>query len=272
MTVHELLDWTYGPNGADTLRVLLESGAEPNERSGGLSEAPIHVAARRRRLDAVVVLLDHDADIDARTAGGKTAYAHAIRRGFCEIADVLRARGADTSLNDADELAVAIVGGRLDDARAMLRANPGIARTANPEEDRLLADVAGRWEPAPVALLVDAGANLTATALDSGTPLHQAAWFGRPDNARILIEAGAPLEVFDATHRSSPLGWAVHGSRYSGRADECQDAYVTLVRIFLAAGSELHYPGEPDSDAYFKRLLEDATPRVREVLEQERAR
>ena len=42
-------------------------------------------------------------------------------------------------------------------------------------------------------------------------PLHQAAWFGQPDNARLLIEAGAPLDVFDSVHESSPLGWAAHG-------------------------------------------------------------
>jgi hypothetical protein len=96
--------------------------------------------------------------------------------------------------------------------------------------------------------------------------LHQAAWFGQPDNARLLISAGAPLDVFEAPHESSPIGWAVHGSRYSGGAEERQDAYVALVRMLLAAGSSLHYPGEPKSDAYFRRLLVDATPGVGEVL------
>lgn len=31
----------------------------------------------------------------------------------------------------------------------------------------------------------------------------------------------------------------------------------------------LDYPGDPDGDAYRKRLLEDATPRVRDVLHRE---
>jgi ankyrin repeat protein len=114
--------------------------------------------------------------------------------------------------------------------------------------------------------LIIAGADLTAPGLDSGTPLHQAAWFGQPDNARLLIDAGAPLDVFDATHQSSPLGWAVHGSRYSGGAAEHQDAYVALVRMLLEAGSCLHYPNQPGSDAYFRRLLEDATSQVAKVL------
>ena len=120
--------------------------------------------------------------------------------------------------------------------------------------------------------MISAGADLEAQGLDCGTPLHQAAWFGQPDNARLLIDAGAPLDIFDATHESSPIGWAVHGSRYSGGAEERQDAYVALVRMLLAAGSSLHYPGEPQTDAYFQRLLEDAASRVGEALRNGRPR
>ena len=156
--------------------------------------------------------------------------------------------------------------GRLDEARVILGAHPGAARTGNPEEDRLLADAAGRHETEAVALLLSAGADLTATGLDSGTPLHQAAWFGQPANARGLIDAGAPLDVFDSTHDSSPLGWAVHGSRYSGGADENRDAYVELVRMLLETGASLRYPGRPRSAAYLRRLRRDATPWVLEYL------
>ena len=115
-------------------------------------------------------------------------------------------------------------------------------------------------------MLINAGADLTAPGLDSGTPLHQAAWFGQPANAWLLIDAGAPLDVFDSTHQSSPLGWAVHGSRYSGGTEQRQDVYVELTQMLLDAGSSLHYPNEPDSDAYFARLLKDASPAVRQVL------
>lgn len=237
--------------------------------SGGetLSESPLHVAARRRRTTAVAILLDHGADIDAKTVGGKTAYAHAVRRGFDDVAELLRVRQASTLLNEADRLAVAIVRGRLDEAQTILLASPGLARTGNSEEDRLLADVGGRNEAHPLELLIRAGADLTAPGLDSGTPLHQAAWFGQPQNVPLLLDAGAPVNVFDAIHRSSPLGWAVHGSRYSGGAEENQDAYIALVKMLLAAGSNLHYPGEPQSNAYLQRLLIDASPQVRQVLQ-----
>lgn len=265
--LHELLDVGYGADGAEALRRMLDDGADPNLRQGEQSETALHVATRRRRADAVEILLDRGAEIDARNAGGKTAYAHALRRGFREVAELLRSRGADTALSEPDRLAVALSGDDLDGARAILAAHPGAARTGNPEEDRLLADVAGRNDTRPVELLIDAGADLTAPGLDSGTPLHQAAWFGQPDNARLLIDAGAPLDVFDAVHESSPLGWAVHGSRYSGGARQRQDAYVALVRMLLEAGSGLCYPDDPEGDAYLRRLLQDASDRVRGLLE-----
>ncbi|MXX71666.1 MAG: hypothetical protein F4205_04460 [Gemmatimonadetes bacterium] len=267
MTLHELLDFHYGVDGDDVLRRMLAQGADPDVRGGQHAETPLHVATRRRRSTAVAILLDHGADIDARTAGGKTAYAHAIRRGFDEVAALLAGRGASTGLNEADRFAVAIVNGELDEARAILEAHPDVARTGNPEEDRLLADVAGRNDRQAVEFLVDAGADLTAPGLDSGTPLHQAAWFGQPGNGRLLIDAGAPLDVFDDIHEASPIHWAVHGSQCSGAAEERQDAYVQLVEMLLAAGSSLHYPGDPGGDAYVERLFGDASPRVRKVLQ-----
>jgi ankyrin repeat protein len=267
MTLHELLDFDYGEDGDAVLRRMLDEGADPNAHEGPQSETPLHVATRRRRTGAVVILLARGADIDAITAGGKTAYAHAVRRKFDDVADVLRTHGASTVLNDADRLAVSIVNGRLDEARAILASHPDAARTGNPEEDRLLADVAGRDDSGPVEILIGAGASLTVPALDDGTPLHQAAWFGQPKNARLLIDAGAPLEIFDAVHESSPLGWAVHGSRYSGGAEERQDAYVALVRMLLAAGSSFRHPKDPQGDRYKRRLLQDASPQVREILE-----
>jgi len=266
MTLHEMLDVHY--HGDDEFaRALEEGGVDLAAREGPLGETLLHVAARRRRLGAIRLLLDRGAPIDAVNACGKTAWAHAARRSFHEIAEELERRGASTDLTPADRLAIAIVEGRLDEARALLAEHPQAARTGNPDEDRLLADAAGRPAPEAVALLIEAGADLTATGLDSGTPLHQAAWFGQPVCARLLLDAGAPLEWFDATHHSSPLGWAVHGSRYADAGDR-QDAYVAIVRMLLAAGARLHYPDDPDGDAYRDRLLRDASPAVAEVLKE----
>ncbi len=265
MALHRLLDFDYGPDGDQRLTAALHSGVDPNDRDEA-GEPLLLVAARRRRLEAVRILLDTGADINATNAHGKSAYAHATRRQFDEVTELLVERGADTTLSPADKLAVAVGTGDLGAACAVIEADPTVVRTGNPEEDRLLADIAGRGNSLDaVRLLVEAGADLTARGLDDGTPLHIAAWFGQPRNAAVLVHAGAPLELFDAVHQSSPLGWAVHGSRYSGAADERTDDYDAVVRLLLEAGARTCYPDDA-SDAYFRRLLGDASPSVGAIL------
>ena len=263
-SIHHILDWDFGPDAPARIRTLIDEGADINAVSGG--EAPIHVAARRRRLDATELLLELGADIDARTSGGKTAFAHAIRRGFNEIAGFLEERGADTSLSNADLLAVAVGRGMLREAAEIVLEDPDCVKTGNPEDDRLLADIAGRPDREAVKFLIDCGADLTARGLDDGAPLHQAAWFGQPANAALLIDAGAALDMFDSCHNSSPLHWAVHGSRYSGHAQFRQSTYVALVEMLLDAGSSINYPGD-ESDSYLRRLFADATDPVKKAME-----
>jgi ankyrin repeat protein len=264
MTLQEFLDFHYGPDGKTVLLQRLADGEDPDRMVNG--ETGLHVAVRRRRELAVRILLQHGVNIDARNQHGKTALAHAARRGFDELVELLTAAGADDNLNVADRFAVSIIHGEFDRAKNILADHPDCVRTGNPGEDRLLADVAGRGDSRPIFMLIEAGADLSATGLDSGTALHQAAWFGQSENASLLIDAGAPLDVFDCVHNSSPLGWAVHGSRYSGNATQRQDEYVALVGMLLEAGSSLRYPGEPDSDRYLNRLRTDASYRTLECL------
>ena len=64
--------------------------------------------------------------------------------------------------------------------------------------------------------------------------MHQAAWRGRVDAVRALLAAGAPVNVRDKTHGSSPIGWAGHGSA------NCRDAdtdYIAVIDLLLDAGA-----------------------------------
>jgi ankyrin repeat protein len=81
-TALSLASDSSSPNGASdptALKALLEAGANPNAAdAAGLT--PLMRAAARDDLDAVIVLLDHGALVDGKSAAGKTAldYARAL--------------------------------------------------------------------------------------------------------------------------------------------------------------------------------------------------
>lgn len=262
--LNEVLDVRYS---REAFEAALKVTPDLDARAEVTGEAPIHVAVRRRRLEAVTALLDAGASIDLPNRAGKSAWVHCVRRGFTEISDLLAARGANTTLAPADAFAVAVANHEFDEARRVVSAHPGVVQTGNPDEDRLLADLAGRPSTAPVEFLLSFDVDLDARALDDGTALHQAAWFGSPDNARLLVEAGANIDAWEKVHSMTPLGWAVHGSHYSGDAELRQDAYTAIVRLLLDAGSTLRHPaGITASVSYLDRLRRDASPAVLALL------
>ena len=55
MKLHEFLDCHYGADGAKALRRRLAAGEDPEERVDG--ETALHVAVRRRRVQAIEILL-----------------------------------------------------------------------------------------------------------------------------------------------------------------------------------------------------------------------
>jgi len=269
---HYLLDWNFDQAAEKQLRNALEDGLDPNLTDSQTGEALIHVAARRRRLQAVQWLAQSGANVDQKNSCGKTAFVHCLRRGFSEISDYLKTRGAEIFLEPADRFAVAIIQGRLDEAKEILDEFPFVVKTGNPEEDRLLADVAGRAEYGALEFLIESGADLEAKALDGGGPLHQAAWFGQIQNVNRLVEAGASLDRFDNDHQSSAIGWAVHGAKYSGGAMDRLEVYQQIVSRLLEAGSALKYPqflldSDPKpSRSYLERLRSDAPKEILALL------
>jgi ankyrin repeat protein len=68
-----------------------------------------------------------------------------------------------------------------------------------------------------------------------GTPLHWAAWLGKPDLVRVLLELRAPLGLRDCQYGSTPLGCTAHGSECHAGRDA---AYVAIVDLLVEAGAD----------------------------------
>jgi uncharacterized protein len=106
--LHVVTDWPgHFPNGVETVRALIEAGADVDARfSGPHTETPLHWAASSDDVDVLDALLDAGADIEARGAviGGGTPMADATAFGQWGAARRLLERGAATTRWEASAL------------------------------------------------------------------------------------------------------------------------------------------------------------------------
>jgi len=121
--LHVATDWPGNfPNGAATVRALVDAGADVNARYVGpeSSETPLHWAASSNDVDVLDALVDTDADIEAPGAiiGGGTPLADATAFGQWKAARRLIERGARATLWHAAAL------GLMDQIEAHLASEP----------------------------------------------------------------------------------------------------------------------------------------------------
>ena len=95
-------------------------------------------------------------------------------------------------------------------------------------------------------MLLDAGWPADATMPNRVTALHWAGFHGHVEIAKLLLGRGASLEVRDGQYDATPLGWAMHGSRFGWDRDESD--YPGVVTALLDAGAKVpadHGASEP---------------------------
>ncbi len=201
----------------ERLRELVAADPAVVHQPGGDGLRPLHYAADP---EIAAFLLDHGAEIDARDVDhhGTAAQWNVLARP--EVSRFLVGRGAaadlflHTPLGDAAAVR-GLVGG--DPAALEALSEHGSAPGGHVHEYTVAGRtgatplmVASRWgEPEMVNLLLTLGARVDA-APRGVTALHYAAWGGRVENARRLVEAGAPLSPRDEEYGANPLGWARH--------------------------------------------------------------
>ena len=96
--LHLVTDWPgYFVNGPETVRLLIEAGADPSAPcEDGPSETPLHWAASSDDVEVALALIDGGADIEARGASiaGGGPLANAVGYGCWHVARLLVERGA----------------------------------------------------------------------------------------------------------------------------------------------------------------------------------
>ncbi|GAA5157976.1 ankyrin repeat domain-containing protein [Pseudonocardia eucalypti] len=242
-----------GEDRNDWLELLLAHGL--GRGSGGpwhRRMAPIHPTPARLLQDALLhaaseglanrvrLLLEAGADVrglgtEHPIMGGRNAYELAMLSGNVEIAELLRAAGAeaDPVRGEADPVLEfvarcmrgdrAAVDRLLVDGVSVGRRTGRPTRPAGSAGEPLLVERALAAHPALVCRAAELGRVDAARLLVSlgfpvnppggRTPLHEAAWRGDLEMVKTLLELGADPEALDAEHEATPLGWAEYNEQ-----------------------------------------------------------
>jgi hypothetical protein len=227
---------------ADALELLLAHGGDPNEPAGpGPTEtwgAPLlRAIAVRRSARHVAALLAAGADPRAQTAGGVSAYRLAMQAGLSDVAEVLRAAGAEEPLGPEDAFVAACARGDAIEARRIRAAHPELPGSLPADRLRLLPDAA--------------------------------AW-GSADSVRSMVELGWPVAARGGDWDASALNHAVlrgdaaltafllaHGASWRETQGFGSDVLGTLS---WASVNEPENDGQPDWAACARALMAHGLP------------
>jgi ankyrin repeat protein len=113
-------------------------------------------------------------------------------------------------------------------------------------------------------LYIDHGADIHHVGCHGGTALHWAAWCGRPQVVKRLIEEGSALNKICIDYKATPLFWAVHGLKSDNNKNNLQ-AHLDCVRILVAAGADKMIPNA-DGNTIFD-LASDEDSELKKIIE-----
>jgi len=167
----------------------------------------LHLAALNGYADGAKLIIDHGAQLDVPdTITGATALHRAVQNGNREVAELLIANGANIEArSDFGDtplfFAIASDDNDLSVVTLLLEAGASISATDN-QRGTPLHSAAFHGDPDIVTLLIEHGADVNAKSEDGGTPLHSAAHFGHFKAMSVLLQHGAEVNATDEQGRT----------------------------------------------------------------------
>jgi ankyrin repeat protein len=199
---------------------LLEAGEDPNAVLTSEAETVLMLTAHTGNPEAVEVLLDHGADVNAKQVRGQTAVMWAAAEGHAEVIEVLAAHGADLSA-------------------ASVESTKPERRPAGGMTALLFAARQGHLDAARA--LLDAGADINQASADSTSPLLIAVVNGHYELADELLERGADSSIADNNGRA-PLYAAIdlRNVQWSQAPapDLPQERHMAMIKKLVEAGAD----------------------------------
>jgi ankyrin repeat protein len=225
----------YNDNPGATARLLGALRASGGRAADAATEE-LPEAAASASLPVVAALLDAGADPDAADDDGVSALRLAVRAGRDDNAARLRTRGAADDSTDVDRFIGACLSADRRTATQLLADHPGLRDRLTDDDWAVIVDAADSRPAEAIALMLSLGFSPHARRFGD-QPLHAAAYHGNPAAVALLLDAGADVDARDARFDGTPLAFATVGS--GERAGQPGD-WVGTVRLLIEAGAARH--------------------------------
>src|SRR5437868_7311770 len=224
------------PNAVEVAELLLRRGAEVDAVTSGsmgvgttlgLVATSVHPHRARVQIPLLEILLAHGASVDGEPGEWNPLLA-ALQNDRPEAARFLADRGGKLDFESAAGV------GYLEVVKSFFNDDG----TLKPNLTQRQLQTGFRWAceygwPEIVDFLFDKGIDLVAGANTGQTALHLAAHRGQLGMMKLLMDHGAPLEVFNCYH-GTVLGQAL----WSAEHGEPDIKFVAVVELLLAAGAK----------------------------------
>lgn len=213
------LDIAVQAGRADITLAFLEAGAEVN-RNIGEGWTLLMSAANAGHLNIVKLLVEKGANINATTEHGVSALMCAAREGWQEVFNYLAPL---TSPEIREQVVKKLPAGLLHRHRE------------NNKFTNNFILAAGQGDVDVVRNAISAGVDIDAIDADGNHALHFATLHCRLDVVRLLVEAGANLEIKHSRYETTPLITAVERGR------------PEIVQFLIDSGADVHVKLEGDT-------------------------
>jgi ankyrin repeat protein len=227
-----------GP-GVEALLAGNPGGANLRDRRGGVT--PLMYAAALGSIDTMRLLLDRGADVNARSAAGATALMWAA----ADPAKVrlLVERGADVKAA-AESGRTALMLAAMSDQSAggvgLLLERGADAKALDRDQTSALAAAAYGNDAATLQLLLKAGAPVNQANVAGVTPLMNAAGNGNGEAVKLLLAAGANVNAVSAAPAQQVKNGTIDLGRFTPLILASAYGPASLVKTLLDAGANVN--------------------------------
>ncbi|KGO77047.1 NACHT nucleoside triphosphatase [Penicillium italicum] len=246
----------------DTMDLLLQSKNCSINELGNFGRTPLIAACERGNLKAAKKLLEYDADLEMSGDNEHTPLHAAACNGHAEVVKLLLEKGArirNGSDGSRTPLYCACSNGHHQVAQMLLQREPEMIATHEGLIPLVAASEGGFLDI--VQLLIQKGADISASDSFRETPLYVACENGHIEVVRLLLDKGADVHYqgpfgYSPMHNASSEGFSeivlllIDRGAYINALSEfgdtplyfaCYSGHIEVVRILLEAGAEVHH-------------------------------